>query len=359
MPGLWRPIVGIDVFDLKEDEIDISPFLPLLCDGQPHTFTVKVAGLDDDGRGGVSIIEEVGEYWLVTGKIFLWLDQEGHVTTGLGPQIIAPQPDLSLNSHVLTNANGTLNETLIYTVSAQRSYTASSILHLADGESQIAAWTQNLQYSATGNLTNQGNNEVNTQLTSGTALSASGYARSFSYPFYALSTYDGSNDATEIYAEINRGKLEQVLGSPVLPSGIEGFEAAGTVGNAGGSSLTTYQDATGTYLAPANGRSISFGTTSQNMTLSSLLGGGGGLVNSFTMSFPGVTIGEELFSRNVMAVNGTVVQDQDSILGREESVEHAVASQVQSLLDLVLSGLPGRGKIWRGLQAIPDGPGGR
>lgn len=26
-PGLWRPIVGIDTFDLRQPEIDISPFL--------------------------------------------------------------------------------------------------------------------------------------------------------------------------------------------------------------------------------------------------------------------------------------------------------------------------------------------
>ena len=32
VPGLWRPVVGIDAFDLKEDEIDITPWLPLLCD---------------------------------------------------------------------------------------------------------------------------------------------------------------------------------------------------------------------------------------------------------------------------------------------------------------------------------------
>jgi hypothetical protein len=42
--------VGIDAFDLKEYEIDITPWLPMLCDGNQHTFTMKVAGLLDDGR---------------------------------------------------------------------------------------------------------------------------------------------------------------------------------------------------------------------------------------------------------------------------------------------------------------------
>ena len=51
VPGLWRPIVGIDAFDLKEDEIDITSWLPLLCDGSPHNFTIRVSGLLDHGDG--------------------------------------------------------------------------------------------------------------------------------------------------------------------------------------------------------------------------------------------------------------------------------------------------------------------
>jgi hypothetical protein len=220
---------------------------------------------------------------------------------------------------------------------------------VASGES-VAAWTQDLEYSATGNLTNEGNNEINTQVTSGTALSATGYARSFSYPFYALSTYDGSNNTTQIYAEINRGKLERVLGSSTLPTGIEGFEAAGEVRN-GGSSLVTYQNATGTYIAPASGNSTSFGTTSQEMTLSSIFGEA---VTADMTSFPGATVGEELFSRNVVAVNGSVTQDQDVILGKETGVQHAAAQGV-SLKNLVLSGLPGRGGRWRGMDTEVGG----
>ena len=51
MPGFWRPVVGIDAFDLKEDEIDISPFLPILSDGEEHSFEIRVVGIDDDGSG--------------------------------------------------------------------------------------------------------------------------------------------------------------------------------------------------------------------------------------------------------------------------------------------------------------------
>lgn len=69
VPGLWRPVVGIDAFDLREDEIDITPWLPLLCDGKEHNFTVRVSGLNDDGKGNVALSEITGSYWLVTGKV--------------------------------------------------------------------------------------------------------------------------------------------------------------------------------------------------------------------------------------------------------------------------------------------------
>jgi hypothetical protein len=81
VPGLWRPIVGIDAFDLKEDEIDITPWLPLLCDGNAHTFEIQVTGLNDSSNGAASLSETTASYWLVTGKVFIWLDVEGHITT--------------------------------------------------------------------------------------------------------------------------------------------------------------------------------------------------------------------------------------------------------------------------------------
>ena len=47
--GLWRPIVGIDTLDLRAYEIDITPWLPLLCNGAEHTSDIRVAGILDDG----------------------------------------------------------------------------------------------------------------------------------------------------------------------------------------------------------------------------------------------------------------------------------------------------------------------
>ena len=73
VPGFWRPVVGIDAYDLREDEIDISPWLPLLSDGKAHSYEIRVVGVVD-GPNGETKISPVGNYWIVTGKLFLWLD---------------------------------------------------------------------------------------------------------------------------------------------------------------------------------------------------------------------------------------------------------------------------------------------
>lgn len=76
-PGLWVPIVGVDAYDLPSFEIDISPWLGLLCDGKSHTFELKVVGYDSK-----TILGTVGSNWWVSGSIFLWLDDAGNQTTG-------------------------------------------------------------------------------------------------------------------------------------------------------------------------------------------------------------------------------------------------------------------------------------
>jgi hypothetical protein len=76
-PGLWVPIVGIDTYDVPSFEIDATPWLPVLCDGKPHAFELKVVGYDSETTFGT-----VAENWWVTGSIFVWLDKESEQTWG-------------------------------------------------------------------------------------------------------------------------------------------------------------------------------------------------------------------------------------------------------------------------------------
>ena len=134
VPGFWRPIVGIDAFDLRQHEIDITPWLPLLCDGASHTYEIRVAGLDDDGAGRATLSETV------TGTIFLFLGEDGSVTTGALPSIDTPLPEIEISSSITTNSTGA-NESLTYSTTVTRDISITSTVKTSSG-SQKESWNQ-------------------------------------------------------------------------------------------------------------------------------------------------------------------------------------------------------------------------
>jgi Peptide N-acetyl-beta-D-glucosaminyl asparaginase amidase A len=58
-PGLWRPIVGINAYELPTFDMDVFLWLPLLCDGKFHKFTIKVVGFDSD-PGNIGRLGRIG-----------------------------------------------------------------------------------------------------------------------------------------------------------------------------------------------------------------------------------------------------------------------------------------------------------
>lgn len=75
--GLWVPIVGVDAYDLGSVDVDISPWLGLLCDGAEHAFELSVVGYSPETTLGT-----VASNWPVSAGVFLWLDEGGTQTTG-------------------------------------------------------------------------------------------------------------------------------------------------------------------------------------------------------------------------------------------------------------------------------------
>jgi len=57
-PGLWRPIVGIEAFDLPSFDVVVTPWFPLLCDGKLHDFSLKVVGFDTSAAGNIGSVRE-------------------------------------------------------------------------------------------------------------------------------------------------------------------------------------------------------------------------------------------------------------------------------------------------------------
>lgn len=208
-PGFWRPMVGIDAFDLREPEIDISPFLPVLTDGRAHTFRINVVGLGDMKDGNVELSSQVGSYWVVTGKIFLYFDEESAAyserfpSSGLLP-ITSTQLKADIMHEWQQNPHTGANESLSYSVRVSRSLTVSS---------PFSDWIQTLTFSNAGTLSSQGRVQVNGQRTHSTFTSKAlvngervitSKTTSY-YPLDVFSEYSSSPTGLEIEASLSRG----------------------------------------------------------------------------------------------------------------------------------------------------------
>lgn len=282
-PGFWRPIVGIDAFDLRQSEIDISPFLPMVNDGQEHSFEIRVTGVDIAKDGTAVLANSVGSYWVVTGTIFLYLDNEyasladtNTPTNHTFPLVTAPPPKFTVSRNLVQNQSGT-NESLSYSIIAERTYSA---------DSPQFQWSQKLSYSNYGLLNQQGYSQVNRQRTSGHSITTELGSNSisnktvFEYPLVVNATYFLTENLTTIDGWMNRGLDIESTG--VL--GVSPYTLS-----SGPSYLHTKQSGDSHYRYVAGQKnSTSWGETADE--------------------FESRTNGNS-YKRSVSAVNGTVVSD--------------------------------------------------
>ena len=335
---MWRPIVGLDAFDLREHEIDITrksacpsgatkltkiAWLPLLLDEASHNFEIRVASLNDTDSQA-TLVDTPGSYWLVTGKIFLFLDEPGSVTTGSKPSISSPAPLFQIASVITQNATGA-NETLTYTTRASRQLSISSTIKTSTG-SRAVSWTQNLDYSNYNSLSTQGLVQLTTQTTNGSDSGDADYSSEYQFPLNVNSSFFSAPDGSlSINATLTRGLVLGISGQSVFPAGVQNFNVSNTASlfdvsggsqvpqiirapaqpQFSGSYLSTTQTGSAEYYSAMNS-SFSFGTTEQDFVFSGVTAGNGASV--------------ELYTRHVKAVNSTVVEDQQKLLGETYGV---------------------------------------
>lgn len=317
VPSLHRPIVGLQAFDLREHEIDITPWLPVLCDGAEHTFAIKVLGLDDSkGNRSVVMKENFNDSWYVTGKVFLWLDEEGSVTTGVNPVVEISEPNIVISRFVTQNSTG-FNETLSYNTTVERIVSIKSTLS-SKAQTGESSWSQSLSYSNQGFISSFGVTQSNNFTITGVDSSdspAATYKAAYAYPLACEQTYTVSpNGDMSLRAHLIQGMEVQVEGDSVFPTGLEAFEGASSTGEKGepyaASHLKTYRDGTAFFSQTGNGRhSSGHGTTNQVFYFS-------GSREKSTLSGDGGST-DELYFRNVTAVNGTIVSDAERKVGVE------------------------------------------
>ncbi|KAL8818919.1 MAG: hypothetical protein Q9223_002536, partial [Gallowayella weberi] len=230
VPGLWRPIVGTEAFDLREQEIDVTPWLPLLCDGAFHIFEIRVVGLNDDGHGKASVSETVGSSWIVTGKIFLFFGPEGSVTSGTPPKIdtdVPPTINIITSQSTTDNNTGT-NETLDCAFSYSRSLSVTSRLKTSNGSETIAAWYQTLKYANNFTISAQGFSQLTKQNSHGVDRSASGYSNDYQYLITVNSTFNTTPpDTISIKASFDRSVHRFLFGPSIFPTSLQAFAPDG------------------------------------------------------------------------------------------------------------------------------------
>lgn len=271
-PGFWRPIVGIDAFDLRQPEIDISPFLPLLTDGNDHSFEIKVVGLDVSDDGTVTQSDSVGSYWVVTGNIFLYLDgNTSPAKISAPPKVTAPTPDFKVSRNPVQNNKTGKAESLSYSVEAKREITVTS---------SWFSWSQKLSFSNFGLLTQEGLYQATDQKTTGqSSMAQIGANRkpswvAFEYPVSVNTTY--TDTVTD--ASLDRG-LSIVATEPL--------------------GISTYTLSSG----PTRLHTRQFGKAHLDSAASI---SSGETTDDFESSIDGW-----LYSRHAKAVNGSVVTDSN------------------------------------------------
>lgn len=242
-PGLWRPIVGIDAYDLPSFEVDVTPWLSLLCDGGEHAFEIKVVGFDSSASDGIGT---VGQNWWVTGALFVWLDETTNQTIA-GPvtsNISAPVFDYlaQLGTSVSSNGSSTTNESLWLSLSAHRTLSISStVSDEANQTSRSTSWTQDLTFANVMNYTNAGWNMTLAMNSSGSSTTSfADGTTTYSYPlnlYYAYDLAETDAELSSVYSLIDRSLL--CNGTDTLPylSGL----------SLGASSVATRQNVTSNY----------------------------------------------------------------------------------------------------------------
>ncbi|GJC79778.1 peptide-N4-(N-acetyl-beta-glucosaminyl)asparagine amidase A [Colletotrichum liriopes] len=306
VPQLHRPIVGIDAFDLRDHEIDISPWLPVLCDGKNHTIGIKVVGLIDDGKASASLSNTTESSWYLVGKVFLWLDDEGSVTTGVVGADTNQDPTIAFSQSVRRNATG-FNSTLDYVITVKRDFSITSQVSTQKGN-RTAKWSQNLSYSNVGGLYANGYGGINTFSTIGKETSKSpgwDYETTFSYPLYCNTTTSFLPEGNlTLWAQLDQGLKLQVQGNTVYPTGLEAFQREGTKWTV--SVIDTDRNGSANYSRYADNTITSgVGRTHQVFRLN-------GLTSEGTYETPGT----ELYFRDVTAYNNSVVADKEVVAGK-------------------------------------------
>ncbi|KAG6027524.1 hypothetical protein E4U40_001493 [Claviceps sp. LM458 group G5] len=310
-PPLHRPIVGLQAFDLREQEIDLTPWLGVLCDGHAHHFRLEVVGADD-------VVPD--RYWLLSGKIFVWLLDEapGHVTTGPAPSISVSKPDYMPHDTSVRGKHVRYDQTIHRNLAIRSTIMAGS--RVID-----ATWTQAFTMRNRGGvvLKNAGRFQNVTASYQGRDVATQNgvavYQARYSYPLLSSSreTAPDGNYSLTLDANLTQSLDLVVSGKAVFPNGLEAFLPF-LRGNVSQAQVSTTKSGRAFFWQRDGGKtSGGFGSSHQRYVLLSVKDADAekkGIIFGMQTSMPRRK-GRQLYWRDIRVVNETRTRDARWVYG--------------------------------------------
>ncbi|XP_062190267.1 peptide-N4-(N-acetyl-beta-glucosaminyl)asparagine amidase A-like [Phragmites australis] len=179
-PLIWRPITSIGSFNLPTYDIELTPFLGKLLNGEDHEL-------------GFAVTNALNS-WYVDANLHLWLDPKSSKTTGGLIAYDAPKLAGSIVSHSADGIDGQYEST------ASRNITATGWVSSSLGN-VTTTFTQRLTFANTNVVSSHGSAQAINQTTdASTNVDGGGaYAQKLhqSFPLYIFLGGDGSGTSSQ------------------------------------------------------------------------------------------------------------------------------------------------------------------
>ena len=238
IPAIWSPTVGIDAFDLRAHEIDVTPFIPVLCDGKKHDFELQIFGIKDvplthehgnthNPKRKGTLTTDLSPYWVISGTIFIFLDKsnKGFIPTqGDKPKISAPEPLIKMTSDWI-KGDGKQVTRVREIISVSREITIESALWARGGGKTQVQWKQSL--SLTGSVDDNFSEKVKAAKSevSGTSSSMNpSFKHTYKYTNEQAVGVEIGFAARNL--KIAKGLEWTVSGPYIYPAGVHSFSGA-------------------------------------------------------------------------------------------------------------------------------------
>jgi hypothetical protein len=185
--------------------------------------------------------------WILTGKIFVWLDEdEESITTGDLPAVLDGDPKKITFEHpdkeVKADDAGE-NHSLTFGLRAHRGFLVEGRIKTQTGEKNVS-WAQFLNHTASGDITGYGGNSKTAVKVAGVegASGAAEYRTEYSYPILIIGTQEIQQPQLFVYIRVTKIAMSQafdrkIWGLSVFPTGVEAYNETFEV-----SSLSTNRD---------------------------------------------------------------------------------------------------------------------